>query len=102
MALICSSCSSVKSRLAKGSYPLSNFFSLFDPLARLLFTLLAANRIELLRHVLGTAAATTPQVKEEFDAGVTLGRVPETDLNWLTILSLSADEEVFPPDTFPP
>ncbi|MCP4655049.1 MAG: DUF3368 domain-containing protein [bacterium] len=51
------------------------------------------DRIELIRHVLGTEAASTPQVIAEFDAGVSLGRLPETDLDWLPILTLSSEEE---------
>lgn len=49
-------------------------------------------RADLLRLALGVAV-TTPQVMEEFLAGVALGRVPETDWAWLTVLTLSAAEE---------
>ncbi len=50
-------------------------------------------RADLLRLALGPEVATPPQVMEEFLAGVALGRVPETDWTWLSVVSLSAIEE---------
>ena len=50
-------------------------------------------RTDLLLSALGPAASTTPQVMEEFQAGVTLGRLPVTDCPWLSILTLSPAEE---------
>lgn len=50
-------------------------------------------RPDLLRAALGTAAATTADVMAEFEAGVELGRVPETDWSWLRTMTLSPTEQ---------
>lgn len=50
-------------------------------------------RTDLLREVLGEHSVTTSQVAEEFRAGITLRRLPETEIDWLPILTLSSDEE---------
>jgi predicted nucleic acid-binding protein len=49
-------------------------------------------QINLLRDSLGQRAATVAQVIQEFERGVLLHRVPETDWQWLTIHSLLAEE----------
>ncbi len=50
-------------------------------------------RPDLLRLALGSEVAATPQVMAEIMAGVALGRVPETDLEWLKVVALSEVEE---------
>ena len=50
-------------------------------------------RTELIQQALGETAASTQQVMLEFQAGMELGRLPETDLNWLELLALSSTEQ---------
>lgn len=48
---------------------------------------------ELLQKAFGNVLATVPQVLNEFEEGVSFGRVPATDWHWLKLLQLSPDEE---------
>lgn len=50
-------------------------------------------QITRLSELFGDAAATTPEVLAEFHSGVAIGRLPDTDLSWLTPFSLRADEQ---------
>lgn len=50
-------------------------------------------RIELLTNALGSQITTTPQVIDEFNNGVARGRVPETKLDWLDVINMTAQEE---------
>lgn len=52
------------------------------------------NHADLLHQALGTTAATTVQVMDEFERGMELHRVPITDWNWLSILPLSDTEQL--------
>lgn len=52
------------------------------------------NRIELLTNALGNQSATTSQVLGEFENGVARGRLPETQLDWLEVLDMEAEEEL--------
>lgn len=49
-------------------------------------------RPDLLHTALKTAV-TVPPIWTEFEAGVSLGRVPITDYNWLKIVALTAAEQ---------
>ena len=50
-------------------------------------------RPDLLQSALGGHAATTVAVLAELRAGVTLGWVPRCDWSWLTIVSLTDEEQ---------
>lgn len=49
-------------------------------------------RPDLLRAALKTAV-TVPPIWTEFEAGISLGRVPATDYNWLKIVALTTAEQ---------
>lgn len=51
-------------------------------------------RMDLVRIALGNNIATTTAVLDEFQAGTIRGLLPQTDLTWLTIIELSAAEQV--------
>lgn len=48
---------------------------------------------ELLLKAFGNVLATVPQVLNEFEEGVSFGRVPATDWHWLKLLQLTPDEK---------
>jgi len=48
--------------------------------------------IKLLQQAFESALVTTDVVMTEFEAGVARGRLPETDLSWLTVLTLTQSE----------
>lgn len=50
-------------------------------------------RGDLLQALLRNDAATTPAVVNELQQGETMGRIPVCDWSWLTIVSLSDEEE---------
>ena len=50
-------------------------------------------RIELVPEALGNETVTTPQVIGEFNDGVARGRLPETQLDWLKVITLDTTEE---------
>ena len=50
--------------------------------------------IDLLPKVLGAKVATTPHVMGEFDDGVSRGRLPKTNFDWLELITLEAEEEI--------
>jgi len=52
------------------------------------------DRINLLTEALGSQAATTPQVITEFYNGVTKGRLPKTNMQWLKVINLKTEEEI--------
>ncbi len=49
--------------------------------------------IELLTNALGSQVATTPTVIDEFNEGISRGRVPETKLDWLEVINMEGKEE---------
>jgi predicted nucleic acid-binding protein len=50
-------------------------------------------RADLLQQALDQTAATTVQVLQEFQRGVDLGLLPNTDWSWLRVLTLAPQEE---------
>jgi predicted nucleic acid-binding protein len=50
-------------------------------------------RADLLQQALDQTAATTVQVLQEFQRGVDLGLLPNTDWSWLRVLTLTPQEE---------
>jgi predicted nucleic acid-binding protein len=50
-------------------------------------------RFDLLIKAIEGQISTTPQVIGEFNNGVTRGRLPQTSLDWLEVVSLQAEEE---------
>jgi hypothetical protein len=50
------------------------------------------SRVDLL-HAAIENAATVPQVLDEFHAGVLSGRIPPVDWSWLSVLSLTSEEQ---------
>lgn len=50
-------------------------------------------RIDLLIKAIEGQIATTAQVLSEFNAGVTRGKLPQSELDWLEIVYLRAEEE---------
>ena len=53
-----------------------------------------AQRPELVQAVLAESAATTAAVVAELRQGEALGFVPRVDWRWLSVLDLTADEEM--------
>ncbi len=51
-------------------------------------------RIDLLPKALGVNVATTPHVMGEFADGVSRGRLPKTNFDWLELIILEAEEEI--------
>lgn len=49
-------------------------------------------RMDLLQLVLGTSAGTTAEVSREFETGVSLNRLPPTDVGWLRRWTVSSEE----------
>ena len=50
--------------------------------------------IDLLPKVLGAKVPTTPHVMGEFNDGVSRGRLPKTNFDWLELITLEAQEEI--------
>ena len=50
------------------------------------------DRVEQIRAALDDVA-TVPLVLDEYRAGVRLGRIPPVDWSWLSVLSLTAEEQ---------